>query len=63
MNKELAIKCAEILDWHRTGVLVDGEVRKEANKFVEQGLLEHTALHIAETQIAAQAMRFVIDNS
>lgn len=63
MNKELAVKCAEILDWHRTGILVGGEVRKEAKKFTDQGIMEHTALRIAETQIAEQAMRFVIDNS
>lgn len=53
----LAQECREILDWHATGTLVDGMVRKRASAIEEKlGLMEHQALAVAEKEIADAAM-------
>lgn len=50
--------CQEILDWHRTGLLVDGEVRKLAASLTD--IPENYRLSVAEKRIADAAMMYVI---
>lgn len=54
----LAERCREIREWHRTGLLCDGEIRKLAERMPVA--MEHAKLHLAETKTAEEAMDFVI---
>lgn len=59
MADDLKQRCQEILNWKRTGRLVDGAVRRLAASRTE--IPEHYRLDIAEKQTADEAMQFVID--
>lgn len=57
---DLATRCQEILDWHRTGRLRDGALRLLANRL---NVPEQYQLTVAENQTAFEAMQFVIDQA
>ncbi len=56
---DLAIRCREVLDWKRTGLLVDGELRRLASGMAD--IPERYRLDLAEKRTADEAMQFVID--
>lgn len=57
---DLATCCQEILEWRRTGTLVDGKVRKLASGLNAPSLYQ---LDIAEKMVADAAMKYVILNT
>lgn len=57
---DLKKRCEEVLDWHRTGLLIDGALRELAARMPSAH--EHERLRIAENRTADEAMRFVIAN-
>lgn len=59
-NELLPTCCQEILDWHKTGFLIDGEVRKLAASLTE--IPENYRLAVAEKRIADAAMLYVINS-
>jgi hypothetical protein len=57
---DLATRCQEVLDWHRTGRLRDGALRLLAKQL---NVPEQYQLGVAENKTAAEAMQFVIDHA
>lgn len=55
---DLAERCQEILDWHATGLLVDGRLRRLAATMTFAP--EHIRLDLAEKQTADEAMQRVV---
>jgi hypothetical protein len=57
----LADRCRDVLEWKRTGLLLDGALRAFAAKLdVDDPFGVDLALGVAEKQTAEEAMRFVI---
>lgn len=59
----LAERCAEILEWRKTGYLHGGEggvLRKYAETLTD--IPEHSRINIAEHHTILEAMRYVVDH-
>ena len=57
---DLVARCQEIIDWHKTGILVDGRLREFAKTMPHAE--EHQRLRGAEGRTAEDAMKFVINH-
>lgn len=55
--EDLVVRCKEILEWRRTGLLTDGAVRRLAASLTH--IPEHYRLSVAENQTAEDAMKIV----
>lgn len=52
--------CQEVLDWRRTGFLIDGELRKFADGL---NVPPHSKLDVAEKLVTDAAMKYVVSNA
>lgn len=61
-RSDLAERCKEVLDWHRTGLLPGDKLRALADTLNEH-IPDHQRLHIEEDKTAAEAMHYVIEHT